>query len=161
VTPVEALKRRTRSGIDWTNRADSRIDLDGLRLIESLASGVCGNVNLMEDEDGERYPVKYLAGRWHRTVGMASDSFSRESQACGKFSHPRIVPVCVFSAVTQKSETAFIMEYMESRLLAGFLKGGKAGKGDRSRLPRELGSFLLDLPMDLSLFVRKDLCTEI
>jgi serine/threonine protein kinase len=103
------------------------VDLDALREIKMLGSGAFGVVKLMEDEDGERYAVKYFSRTWHRTEDMASASFSREFEACCKLSHPCIVPVHGFTAATRRSEAALVMKYMESGSLENVLERVKAG----------------------------------
>jgi TPR repeat protein/serine/threonine protein kinase len=109
------------------NRADSPVDLDRLHEIMVLGFGVVGVVKLMEDEDGERYAVKYFTRMWHQTSLAVSAAFEREFDACCKLNHPCIVPHYGFSPATERGDAALVMKYMENGSLADVLANVKRG----------------------------------
>jgi serine/threonine protein kinase len=106
--------RQKKSWIKATNGGGLPINMSNLREIKVLGCGMFGVVKLMEDEDGERYAVKYFKRTWDWTEGKAAAAFSLEFTVRCKLNHPFVIPFYGFSAATPKSETALIMKYMEN-----------------------------------------------
>jgi hypothetical protein len=84
---------------------------------------------------------------------MASDAFSREFDACCKLSYSCIVPVCGFSAATKQREAVLIMKQMENGSLSDVLVRVRQAIRHHSGHPQGLGLLLLELFVDLSLFI--------
>jgi serine/threonine protein kinase len=116
----------------------------------------------MEDEDDERYTVKFFTGRWHRIAGMASDAFSRKFDACCKLSRPCIVLVSGFSAATKQSEAALVTKYMENGSLSDVLVRVKADNPPSFWTPTGIGIIVVEIVCGLEFihfkgFVHRDL----
>jgi serine/threonine protein kinase len=155
-------RRKKKSRIDATNRADSAIDLEGFQQVELLGCGMFGVVRLMANNDGELYAVKFFARTRHQTEETASAAFSREFEACCKLNHPCIVPVYGFSATTRQSEAALVMKYMANGSLADVLERVKGGKAPSFWTPTGIAIIVTGIVCGLEFihskgFVHRDL----
>jgi serine/threonine protein kinase len=104
------------------------VNVNLLREVKLLGSGMFGVVKLMENYGGDRFAVKYFERRKHLTNDMLMKALERERESLFKLKHPCIIPIYAVFPPTKDYAAAFVMKYMERGSLDGVLEAVKLKK---------------------------------